>query len=386
MSDEFSRRCVITGVLTTSAATLLSGCGPGSTSSPAPSPAPAPAPAPAPTPVPTPVPTPTPTPTPGGPTADEMNRNTYDGVLFNSSSPWNTPIPSTAKVDPNSASMIDNLALAFTNNNSFAVATDATNYAVPIYYADATTPKVMVRDSTGWWDESTFASVPMPPQATPDPGSDRHLVVWDVPNGILYEYWNMVKNIGGSWSAGAGVKFSATGAGYQTGIWQLSARAYGGSLAGGAIRYKEMLNGVIPHALAMSYQYPRGDYYARGTAPDGTVAIASHNDDVRTTSRINSYNIPEGARLRIKPSVDIAARAATRTGASRQVCVIIGQALKTYGAYMVDHAGGPTLYAENLQGKDVSWTGLLDTLDSRPFLASDFEVLSLPSLTSSNLR
>jgi hypothetical protein len=53
---------------------------------------------------------------------------------------------------------------------------------------------------------------------------------------------------------------------------------------------------------------------------------------------------------------------------------------------MVDHAGGPTLYAENLQGKDVSWTGLLDTLDSRPFLASDFEVLSLPSLTSSNLR
>lgn len=65
---------------------------------------------------------------------------------------------------------------------------------------------------------------------------------------------------------------------------------------------------------------------------------------------------------------------------------MIGQALQTYGAFVVDTAGSPTFYAENLQGKGVSWAGLLDTLDSRPFLASDFEVLSLPALTSSNSR
>jgi len=378
MTGDFSRRRVVAGMVAASTATLLGGCGAGSgsTSSPAPSPAPTPAPA----------PTPTPTSTPAGLTADQLNKNTYDGVLFASSSPWNKPIPSSAGVDPNSASMIANLALAFTNNNSFAVTTDATHYAVPIYYADAGTPRVMVRDSSGWWDESQFTSVPMPPQATPDPGSDHHLVVWDVPKAILYEYWDMVKNSDGTWSAGAAVKFSATGPGYQTGIWQLSARAYGGSLAGGAIRFSEMTTGVIPHALAMSYQYPRGDFYARGTAADGTVGIASHNDDVQDANRINSFNIPEGARLRIKPSVDIAARAATLSGANQRACQIIGQALKTFGAYVVDHAGGPTLYAENLQGKSVSWAGLLDSRDSRPFLASDFEVLTLPALTSSKLR
>lgn len=315
-----------------------------------------------------------------------MNKNSYDGPLFDPASPWNKPIPATATVDPNSANFIQNLALAFTNNQPFVVATDATSYAVPIYYADATTPKVRVRDSTGWWDESAFAAVPMPPEAKPDPGSDRHLVVWDVPNGILYEYWNMVKNADGTWSSGLGVSFASTGMGYQTGIWQPSARAYGGSLAGGAIRYSEMKNGVIPHALAMGYQYTRGNYYARGAGADGTLAIASHCDDLQTSDRINSFNIPEGARLRLKPSVDLAARAASKSGASRQACMIIGQALKTYGAYVVDHAGAPTFYAENLQGKAVSWVGLLDTLDSRPFLASDFEVLSLPPLTSASLR
>jgi hypothetical protein len=227
----------------------------------------------------------------------------------------------------------------------------------------------------------------MPTQARPDPGGDRHLVVWDVPNATLWEYWDMVKNADGSWSAGFGVKFGATGSGYHTGVWQGSARAYGGSLAGGAIRYSEMEKGVIPHAIAMAYQYTRGDFYARGVAADGTIGIASHNDDVQDASRTNSYNIPEGGRLRLKPSVDLAARAGTLSGAaSQRACKVIGQALKTYGAYVVDTAGAPTFYAENLQGKSVSWTGLLDTMDSSPFLATDFEVLTLPALTSSKLR
>jgi hypothetical protein len=119
----------------------------------------------------------------------------------------------------------------------------------------------------------------------------------------------------------------------------------------------------------------------------GTRGIASHNDDVHDSTRTNIYNIPEGARLRLKRSVDVLGRAATLSStASQRACKIIGKALKTYGAYVVDTAGAPTFYAENLQGKSVSWTGLLDPKDSSPFLASDFEVLTLPPLTSSLLR
>jgi len=249
MTNDFSRRSVLGGTLAASAAAVLSGCGPGSSASLSrkpskPSPTPAPVAATAPAPAPTPTPTPTPA-TTAGLTADQMNKATYAGLLFNASSPWNQPIPSTAKADPNSDNMIGNLGTAF-SSHVLSVNTDATRYAIPIYYADATTPKVTVRDSSGWWDESGFTAVPMPPQATPDPGSDGHLVVWDVPNATLYEYWKMVKNSDGTWSSGLGAKFSATGYGYQTGIWQGSARAYGGSLAAGAIRYSEMKNGVIP--------------------------------------------------------------------------------------------------------------------------------------------
>jgi hypothetical protein len=313
-----------------------------------------------------------------------MNRNTYDRPLFAASSPWNTAIPSLVMDDALSPSMINNLGIAMASK-PLTVNTDAVGYGVPIFYADANTPLARVRDTTGWWDESRFTSVPMPPQAVPDRGSDRHLVVWDVPNDVLYEYWRMEKNSDGSWSAGYAIRFSATGAGYQTGIWQGSARAYGGSLAAGAIRYCEMVNGVIPHAIAMAYPFTRGDYYARGSA-GGITSIASHCDNVRDSDRINFYNIPEGARLRLKPSVDLAARASQKSGPSQRACQIIGQALKTYGAYIVDTAGAPTLYAEILRGKDVSWNGLLSPLDSSPFLASDFEVLTLPNLTSANLR
>jgi len=376
MPGDFSRRRLIGGMLVTSASTLLKGCGPGA------SPAPAPGSSLTPDSIITPSPSPTPT-SSALPTADQMNKNTYDGVLFSTTSPWNTPIPTTARADPNSASMIQNLALAFSNKHAFNV--NISSYAVPIFYADATTPRVMVRDSTGWW--GGFNLAPIPAQALADPGSDQHMVVWDVPHGLLYEYWHMGKNADSSWSAGFGVKFGATGAGYHTKLWQGSARAYGGSLAGGAIRYREMKKGVIPHALAMAYQYTRGDFYARGLAIDGTRGIASHNDDENDPTRTNGYNIPEGARLRLKRSVDVAARAATlSSAASQRACKIIGRALRTYGAYVVDTAGAPTLYAENLQGKAVSWTDLLDVRDSSPFTASDFEVLTLPALTSAILR
>ncbi len=321
------------------------------------------------------------------PTADYMNSYTYSGSLFGTTSPWNSPIASSAQVDSNSNTMIQNLQLAFTNVRSFAVNTTLEGYAVPIYYADSTTGKTRVSDTTGWWDESGFAAVPIPVQAQPDPKTDRHMVVWDVPNHMVYEYWHMNKNSDGTWSAGLAAKFDDRGNGYQTGIWQPSARAYGGSLAAGTIRYQEMRDGAINHALSMSYPYTRGDYYARGLANDGTVNIASHNDNNKDASRINSYNIPEGARLRLKASVDIAQRCSAKTGASNRACVIIGQALKNYGAYVVDTGGAPTFYAENLQGKQVSWDGVLQAGDTRPFAATDFEILTLPSsLTASSAR
>lgn len=81
----------------------------------------------------------------------------------------------------------------------------------------------------------------------------------------------------------------------------------------------------------------------------------------------------------LRPEIlDLDARCKTN-----KACKVIGTALKTYGAYLVDNGGVPVIYSEVLTGTGQSWSGLLDTADARAFVASDFEVLSLPpQLTS----
>jgi hypothetical protein len=310
--------------------------------------------------------------------ANIMNTNTYTCPLFSPTSPWNSLV--TGSIDPNSATMITSTAVGSLSysfsktGHGFDIQGTASypDYSIPLYYADATTPRVNVGDSTGWWGGLT--SVPMPTQAKPSVGSDHHLSVWDVPNHTIYEFWDTVNN-SGTWKAGLGAKLDTNGSGYQTKAWSGSARAYGGSAIAGAIRYQEMKDGVINHALAMAYPWTRGKSYAMGLGTDGvTQNIATHTDNDSSASRNTASNIPEGARLRLKASVDVNAKCGTNNA-----CKVIGRALQNYGAYVVDNSGVATLYAEVLTGKSVSWTGLLTISDARAFAASDFEVMSLPA-------
>ncbi len=300
--------------------------------------------------------------------------------LFAKTSPWNTP--ATGSVDRNSSLMVSSasvgsLAYSFTTTGrglAIAGTDDYPDYGVPLYEVTTSAPQVQVKDKYGWWGGG-YSGVPMPANATPAIGTDHHLSIWDIPNHTLYEFWEMAKNPDGTWSAGAGVKFDTRGTGYQTTPWAVSARAYGGAAIAGAIRYEEMKAGVIEHALGMAYPWTRGQAYALGLGVDGvTVNIASHSDNALGADRNGAANLPEGARLRLKSSVNIDARC----GASR-ACKVIGTALKKYGMYLVDTAGVATLYAEVLTGRDVSWTGLLSIRDAEVWTADDFELLSLPA-------
>ncbi len=337
---------------------------------------------PTPTSVVTPTPTASPTPTSGCtgiiPSANTMNANTYPCQLFSATSAWN--VPAIGSVAPQSATMISSTSvgsLKYSFNQRGAGfdiqgTSSYPDYGIPLYYADSTTPRVNVGDNTGWWGGLT--NVPMPAQAKTSVGSDHHLSIWDVPNNTIYEFWDMRKASNGTWSAGLGSKLSTTGLGYQTTAWSGSARAYGGSAVAGSIRYQEMKDGEIKHALAMAYPWTRGKAYAMGLGTDGiTQNIATHSDNASASNRNTSANIPEGARLRLKASVDVNAKCG-----SNNACKVIGRALQTYGAYVVDTSGVATLYAEVLTGKSVSWNGVLSIQDARAFGADDFELLSLP--------
>jgi hypothetical protein len=357
---------------------------PSLTPSPTDTPTPTATPSPTLTPTPTATETPTPTTGPTGctspiPSADSMNLSTYPCSLFGATSPWN--VGAIGNVDPNSATMtssgaVGSLSYSFSNTgHGFDIQGTAVypDYGIPLYYADNTTPRVTVSDSTGWWGGLT--NVPMPAQAKPSVGSDHHLSVWDVPNHMIYEFWDTVKGSNGTWSSGLGAKLDTNGIGYQTVKGAGGARAYGGSAIAGSIRYQEMKDGVINHALAMAYPWSRGKAYAMGLGTDNiTQNIASHSDNASATNRNTTANIPEGARLRLKASVDVNAKCGTNNN-----CKVIGRALQTYGAYVVDNSGVATLYAEVLTGKNVSWNGVLAISDARAFAANDFEVLTLPA-------
>lgn len=342
---------------------------------------------PTPSPIPTVIPTLAPSPSSGPigtdcgtiPSANVMNANTYPCPLFGSSSPWNTP--ATGLVDPQSAIMISSntvgsLKYSFTQRGSgfdIAGTTSYPDYGIPLYYADSLTPRINIGDNTGWWGGMT--AVPMPSQAKPAVGTDHHLSIWDVSNHTIYEFWNMTKASNGTWSAGLGAKFDTNGVGYQNTVGAGSARAYGGSSTVGAIRYQEMKDGEIKHALAMAYPGSRGQAYAMGLGADGiTRNIASHSDNSDSLDRNGSANIPEGARLRLKSTVDVNAKCGTNNA-----CQTLGRAMQTYGLYVVDNSGAPAIAAEVLTGKSVSWTGVLSVTDARAFAADDFELLSLPT-------
>lgn len=296
--------------------------------------------------------------------------------FFAAASPWNTPNDPAWLADPKSDVMIANLAADFARvgKGLLVNGTDGyPSYAIPIYTATADTPKVPVSPAPrNWW--KGFPAVPIPPNATPSVGTDKHLTIED--DEYLWEFWEMQKDANGRWSAGSGSRMPKRGNGWSDRVDGLASRAYGGSSTAGSILKAEMQAGVIPHCLAVAYEFVLGPAFAKGQVPGGPVCIGTHSDNYRDAQHTQEGSIPEGARLRLRNDADIDALAAGKKDAK-----IVLAALKDYGAYMVDHAGAPTIYAEALTDGS-KWGALLTSRCVINVPATAFEVLRLPPLTA----
>jgi hypothetical protein len=220
-------------------------------------------------------------PEPTGRGADFLNAYSYDGPLFHPNSVWNTPIPASAQVDANSANMmrttIDGdgqgrtLGYAMSTHTNFHVSETSGGFSSRVWYADAETAAVVVKDRYGY---TVTAGTPhpnspirIPSVATPASGSDGHMVVWDLVNHYVYEFWNALDNGDGTWSMGQNAKWLDYGNGYQPytpHTLKPAARAFGGALMGGQIRYWELRRRRHPHALEYSYPWSANHNYAQG--------------------------------------------------------------------------------------------------------------------------
>jgi len=228
---------------------------------------------------------------------------------FAPGSPFRTVIARGAAVDPGSAAVVAAISQE-------GLSANLVEYGIPIYHADAGTPRHTVECTETDWGPCPFAGyeVPIPEGARPHSGNDGAMVVVDQSSRQVFEFWQ-ARRTGGGWTASFGAVNNLDGSG-----WGRAATASGASRLGGVIQIAEVQEGSIPHALAVQTSNAcAGAYRPPATSTDG------HSS--------RSDCIPEGARIRLDPAVDLDALSlapGVRT---------VARAMQTYGAYVVDQGG-----------------------------------------------
>ncbi len=189
--------------------------------------------------------------------------------------------------------------------------------------------------------------------ANPNTGGDRHVLVVDRTNCILYETGNSYPQAGGAWLASGGAVYNLNANGPLRPLTWTSADAAGLAILPGLARYDEAAAGEIQHAL-------------RFTAPTTQRAFiwpARHQAGFSTSLDVP----PMGARFRLRASYNM-------SGFSPRARAI-AQAMKTYGIVLADN--GSRWYVSG--APDNRWDN--DELHQLDVLrGSDFEVVDTAPL------
>lgn len=256
---------------------------------------------------------------------DRLVPTVVGNQVFPLDNPWNQKITN-APVAANSATLISSIGSTRGLHPDFGAALwEGAKIGIPYNVVSGSQPKITVVID-GWPDESDLLPVPIPANAIieGDPlpaaqnGSDRHLIVFDKDNNILYELYNVRRpseNSDNKWHAYSEAVWDLNQNSFRTPGWT-SADAAGLPILPGLVLAEEVLDqGVINHAIRFTVS----------RSADAYVYPASHeagSGDPATTPRM-------GERFRLKQSFDI-------SGFSPANRVIL-QAMKDYGLIVADN-------------------------------------------------
>jgi len=145
------------------------------------------------------------------------------------------------------------------------------------------------------------------------PSGDRHGIVVDPINRMLYEFFSLKRTTTG-WEAAQASIFDLKSNNLRPDGWT-SADAAGLPIFPAVVRYDELQRGVISHALRVTVRRTRRAY----------IAPATHH-----ASKLTDENLPRmGERIRLKQDFDV-------TGFSPPVQTIL-KALKKHGMFVADN-------------------------------------------------
>jgi hypothetical protein len=277
---------------------------------------------------------------------------------FNDQSPWNTPIPASPALAPDSAELIADLK----NSSEWGQNLDINiaQFSIPLFYATSSTPLVDVLAELGGLGFSgtngsnAHAQVPIPAGAAPDPMSDHHIAIIDRARNLEWGMWN-AKNENGRWTCSLGATADLAGDGLrpfkpENPTWYTShgARACGFPLIAGLIRTEEIDAGRIEHALIIAYPHIRAGLYM---SPASTAQARIGDDSIKTRG------IPCGGHVQLDPNLNLDSLGLSRAGR------IVAEALQRYGAFVGDYSGAISIYAENSAAAQAHWKGVLQTYE-----------------------
>jgi len=294
-------------------------------------------------------------------TGDNASLNGF--VPFPSSFAWNTDI-SSAPLDPNNAAIT--LAADFAGehlHHDFSSVAGG-NYGIPYVVVDSSTQPLVSINVVAYSGESDVTDAPFPPSApvegnpaacTGGPNNyqgDQHVLVLDRNRCMLYETFNSVY-CSGAWSADSETLWDMSGGEQRPWGWT-SADAAGLAIFPGLVRYDEVAEGAINHAIRFTLPHTKND--ANGGY---FVEPASH-----AAGTLWGTNNIIGMRIRLKASFDI-------SGYSTVNQVIL-TAMKKYGMILADN--GSYFYFQGVP--DTRWNDDdLVNLDS--IQSSNFEVVQM---------
>lgn len=274
--------------------------------------------------------------------------------IFPADNVWNTPIDH-LPVDSNSSAYITSIGATTGLHPDFGTVWEGAPIGIPYNIVPGTQPRVSI--TFDYDDESDLGPYPIPSGAVIEGGDessgDRHILVLDEDNCILYETFYTWPQEDGSWWAGSGAVYDLHSNALRPGGWT-SADAAGLPILPGLVRYDEVASGEITHALRFTVQHTRKAF----------IWPARHY-----ASNLTSTNYPPtGQRFRLKAGFAI-------SGFSPEVQVIL-RALKKYGMILADN--GSNWYISGVP--DSRWND--DTLvgELRLVKGSDFEAVDESSL------
>lgn len=236
--------------------------------------------------------------------------------VFPPDNPWHWDVTG-FKVHPDSAKFIANIGADREFHPDWG-----TQYGIPYAVVSGKAKKQKILEWQ-YGDESDRDPYPIPdnppieggPDAPED--SDRHVLLIDRDNMLLYELWQVLpceKGKEKGWKAGSGAIWNLRSNEPRREGWT-SADAAGLSVFAGLVRYEEVERGVIDHAIRYTVRKSAKRYWFPATHHAG------RGDDADLP--------PMGMRVRLKASFD-------PKGMGKQAKVVV-TALKKHGGILADN-------------------------------------------------